>query len=68
MLYLKSLPILWLCFILFPCKTFAVPAYPNKIAVKSSTGKDVYIYLKGDENCQYAISEDGYTLLQDSIG
>lgn len=68
MLYLKSLPILWLCFILFPCKTFAVPAYPNKIAVKSSTGKDVYIYLKGDENCKYAISEDGYTLLQDSIG
>ena len=68
MFNLKRFPIFFLCasFIFF--NAFSVPAYPDRIKVKTTTGKDAYIYLKGDESCKYALTEDGYTLLQDSIG
>lgn len=46
---------------------WAVPAYPNRVKVKTEKGF-VYINMRGDENCKYAISEDGYTVLQDSTG
>ena len=44
-----------------------MPAYPKKVKV-TSNGKDVYIYMCGDENLKYAVSLDGYTLLSDSSG
>lgn len=44
----------------------AVPAYPYQIHVKTQEGKDVVIYLHGDENLKYAVSTDGYTLLNDN--
>lgn len=47
--------------------TQAIPAYPRR--VKIATGNDsFYLYLRGDENCKYALTEDGYTALQDSCG
>lgn len=45
---------------------WAVPAYPYQIHVKTQEGKDVVIYLHGDENLKYAVSTDGYTLLNDN--
>lgn len=44
----------------------AVPAYPHKVTVNTKEGKAVTIYLKGDENLKYAISDDGYTLLSEN--
>lgn len=42
---------------------FAVPAYPKRIKVIE--GRDtVFITLKGDEYCKYALDEEGYSLLQ----
>lgn len=46
----------------------AVPAYPYKIIVKSYEGKDVAVYMQGDEYVKFAITEDGYTLLNDVDG
>lgn len=46
----------------------AVPAYPNKIWVVAENGKAVAIYMRGDEHLKYAVTEDGYTLLSDSVG
>lgn len=44
---------------------YAVPAYPGKINVVIQNGKTVSIFMKGDENFKYALSEDGFTLLSD---
>lgn len=41
----------------------SAPAYKEKIRVKTDDGS-VCIYIKGDENCKFAVTEDGYTLLQ----
>ncbi len=46
----------------------AVPAYPYKISVKTDNDKDISIFLKGDEYQKFAITEDGYTILNDSDG
>lgn len=42
---------------------FGVSAYPNRIPVVTN-GDTIYIQVKGDEHCKYAVDEDGYTLLQ----
>lgn len=57
-----------MAFCLSPQLLSASPAYPRKIKVEASAGKWVNIYLCGDENCKFGRSEDGYTLLSDSIG
>lgn len=49
-------------------KLFAVPAYPYKVIVSDANGKDVEIYMRGDENIKYAMTLDGYTLLSSSDG
>lgn len=41
----------------------AVPAYSGRVYVVVKNGKSVAITMKGDENFKYALSEDGYTLL-----
>lgn len=46
----------------------AVPAYPYKITVKAYNGKDVDIYMQGDESKKFAITKDGYSILNDSDG
>lgn len=55
--------LLWLC-----CNTFAIPAFPYKVFVQTNNGKRVGIYMKGDEFMKYALTEDGYTILSDSVG
>lgn len=47
--------------------TQAIPAYPQRVKIMSGADS-FYLELKGDENCKYAITEDGYTALQDSCG
>lgn len=44
-------------------RLLAVPAYPGRIYVVVDNGKSVAITMKGDEYFKYALSEDGYTLL-----
>ncbi len=53
-----------LCLII--SKSYAAPAYPYKIYVNLETGDSVEIFMRGDESLKYAISSDGYTLLNDS--
>ncbi len=59
------------CLFAFVCcssYTFAAPAYPYKITVRTANGKAATIYMRGDENQKYAITEDGYTLINDTDG
>lgn len=49
-------------------RTYGIIAYPNKICVLTDDNTNVYIYLKGDENCKWGISEDGYTILPTEKG
>ena len=45
----------------------AIPAYPRK--VKFVQGNDtIWLTLRGDEYVKYAIDEDGYTAIHDSLG
>ncbi len=46
----------------------AIIAYPKKISIETITGEQVNITLKGDEYCKWAITEDNYVLLPDSLG
>ena len=60
-----------LCFFVlsfYGINVYAVPAYPNKVRVKAANGKSVAIYMRGDEHRKFACTEDGYTLLSDSVG
>ena len=54
--------------LVFVCRIFAVPAFPHKIVVKTENGKEVVIYMQGDETRKYALTTDGYTLLSDESG
>ena len=47
---------------------YAVSAYPGIIEYCCSDGSYVNLRLKGDESCKWALTEDGYTLLCDSLG
>lgn len=56
-------------FLFFSVATFAVPAFPGLIEFQQpNNGDKLNIYLKGDEKVHWAESEDGYTLLYDSLG
>lgn len=50
-----------ICFL--SLRLYAVPAYPYRVYVVVENGKTVAITMGGDENFKYALSEDGYTLL-----
>lgn len=56
--------------LLFFCynKLLAAPGYPYKVIVSTSNGKDVAIYMRGDEHQKFAVTEDGYTIMSDSTG
>ena len=64
---LKVIFVIW-CLLSFCIKAIAVPAYPYKVFVSTFNGKRVAIYMKGDETQRFAITEDGYTILCDSVG
>ena len=49
-------------------KIYAVPAYPYPVEYQLPDGTNITITLKGDENVNWATSEDGYTLLRNSDG
>lgn len=53
---------------LYSINTIAIPAYPYKTEVITDNGKTAIIYMKGDESFKYAITTDGYTLLNDTSG
>jgi len=46
----------------------AVIAYPQIINYHLDNGDSVRLIIKGDEHCKWAITEDGYTLLPDTLG
>jgi M6 family metalloprotease-like protein len=60
---MRNLVLIVICFL--SLQVSAVPAYPGKVNVVVKNGKMVPIYMKGDENFKYALSEDGYTLLSE---
>ena len=63
---MRTIVLLYIMFALnICCIASLVPAYKKKIRVNTDDGS-VCIYLRGDENCKFAVSEDGYTLLQAS--
>lgn len=64
----KSVILLIVVLIINSHGALAVPAYPYKVTVKTEDGKDVSISMHGDENIKYAVSSDGYTLINDSSG
>lgn len=64
----KSVILLIVVLIINSHGALAVPAYPYKVTVKTEDGKDVSISMRGDENIKYAVSSDGYTLINDSSG
>lgn len=51
--------------ILVSYHTYASPAYPHKVRVAAGRGY-VYITLRGDENCKYGVTDEGYTVIQSS--
>ena len=53
---------------IIPSKTYAVSAYPGVVQFKQPDGKMVNVVMKGDEYLNWAETEDGYTLMYDSIG
>ena len=62
-----------LLIVLFPTiwcgnSAYAVSAFPNWVRVMTTNGKTAVICMKGDECQKYAITEDGYTLINDSSG
>ena len=60
---MRVLVLIVICFL--SLHVYAIPAYPGKIDVVVKNGKTASIFLKGDENFKYALSEDGFTLLSD---
>ena len=48
--------------------TFAVPADPKPVTVKQPNGKTLTFYLKGDERMSWAVTLDGYSLLNNKDG
>lgn len=60
---LLSLVLVWTC-----VATYAVSAYPGLIRSRCADGSYVDLRLKGDERGKWAVTEDGYTLLRDSLG
>ena len=60
---LLSLIFVWTCI-----ATYAVSAYPGLVRSRCADGTYVNLRLKGDERGKWAVTEDGYTLLRDSLG
>lgn len=60
---MKKIHILLFLF-LFAIKTLAITAYPYPILISSPSG-GVTIYLRGNQNFKYAVTSDGFPLLQD---
>lgn len=54
-------------FCLFSVSVFAIIAYPYPVKVKTANGY-TFITIKGNENWKYAITSDGYCVVQDSLG
>ena len=46
--------------------TYSVPAYPHKVTVYVD-GKQIFIRLFGDEYCHWAETQDGFSLVQDTL-
>ncbi|MDZ4121280.1 MAG: M6 family metalloprotease domain-containing protein, partial [Candidatus Cloacimonadaceae bacterium] len=57
-----------LCLMLIVSYLISVPAYPGLIRFKQPDGKELDIYLKGDERVNWAETPDGYTMLFNGKG
>ena len=64
---MKRIIIFFVLFFNFIVYCYAVPAYPRKIKIATANSY-TYITLHGDEHCKWAVTEDNYTLLSDSLG
>lgn len=47
--------------------TQAIPAYPHRVKIVTKTDS-FHLTLRGDENCKFALTDDGFTAMQDSSG
>lgn len=56
--------IIWL---VFSAGVHAIPAYPHKVKIAVKNGY-VYVTIKGDESYHYGITDDGHTVVSDSLG
>ena len=65
---MKKRNLVFVTLLVFVCRIFAIPAFPYKIVVKTENGKEVAIYMQGDETRKYALTTDGYTVLSDETG
>ena len=48
--------------------TFAVPAYPGLVTIAQPDGSTINVYLRGDENFSFSMTEDGYLLALNEQG
>ena len=62
----KLLPII--LFLSSHIATFGVPAKPTPIIITQPDGSELTVYLRGDENHHFYITQDGYLINQDSLG
>lgn len=64
---MKKIVILWLFMVAFSVG-FAIPAPPHPVKVSQPDGKEITIWIKGDERMSWSESLDGYTVLRDEDG
>lgn len=55
------------CFLLV-FNLFAVPASPRVLTLKQPDGTEIKLQLKGDENCHWHETTDGYIVKKDEDG
>lgn len=55
-------------FLIITYNVFSIPAYPGLVKYTCPDGTQLYIRLRGDENFKWAVTEENYILLRDSIG
>ena len=63
-IYRKSI-VFFLLLSLSLATVYAVPAYPGLVRMKQPDGKELSLYIRGDEKIRWMESTDGYTLLYD---
>lgn len=55
--------VVWLACVLCANSVKAVPAFPQKVALRVKGGNEVWVTVKGDEYNKWALTTDNYTLL-----
>ena len=66
-MFIKHL-VLFFCFVMVAIQGYATVAYPGLVEFKQPNGNVVKVIMRGSETLKWAETEDGYTLMYDSIG